>query len=518
MTLMENKIGVFRTYDEEWFRKISKKSFKQIKPHVWIIDSLSMWSPEGVRVYNNLQKNSGYRDNLTSEEGNLIKKKGKDLSNILPKKLTMIDMGPGIGEKSIAFIKILENYGKEISYIGIDVSGDMAKLLRKNLRTGNIKGKILCSTFYEGLKKLRKIKSPKIITFFGLTVFSQGMDYLNWIKKNLSKDDFAFFTMEPREKIDLKRIRESYLSKKAIPFHEATLKLLRLRLGEEVNNLEVNDEISVYVTVKRMNSFLTRKGVKLGDKIRIGFSYRPRLVEIIKNLEESGFEANVLDNGENFVGILMFRKKHRVKKNLLNVPNLGKNHLFRKHFEGKSGKEAFNRMVSGSLELLPYLKAYLSKGQVLEVGPFYDPLVNKKNFPKVKITYLDRDKEVLNYLKKKGISTIHFNFGVSKSSLLKSLPKQDAVVTSHIINHIGLPNMVNVLKKRIKNGGYFFMNESIEYGGKGLMHKNRPKNIEEILEYLRKNNFDIVVYRIIPSPNIKFQPNPRIILVARKNH
>lgn len=497
-----------KTKQEEANIKLEK-----IDEGVWSSSSTLMWSREGINAYNNLQSNAEYKKNITEKEIQFLEARAKDIRYFLPNNFTVIDLGPGDGRKSIVLMSAISK-NRNVRYIGIDMSPKMIELAQERFASNQLQGEFQNADFVDKLSPIRDtINEICLVTALGLTPFSDPDKNLLLLSK-IKKDDRAFLTFEPKERASLEQEKQSYGSEKAMEFHRATLKQLGLEYGVHVDNLEISDEIGVYVIVKKLTPALVREGVEVGDKIRIGLSARLSISELAVLFESRGMMANFLDDGGKFVGLLLVPKKER-KQVDVDPPNLEKTHPFKKHFDGEDGRKAYNRMVAGSLELLPYLERFTKGHKMMEVGPFYDPLLTKERFPNAEITYVDRDKDVLKFLKDGGNNTKYFEFGVSKPIELVDLPEQDVIVTSHIVNHIGLPDLVQILKLKLVKGGVLFMNESIDYGG-DLMHQDRPESIEHILIFLRKEGFEVLSYRIIPSINLQFQPNPRVVIAAQK--
>lgn len=487
---------------------------KKVAEGVWSSSSLLMWSPEGVAIYNNLQSDAEYHENITEKEIAFLESRSKDLLYFLPEEFTVIDLGPGDGRKSARLIGELSGEAT-LKYFGIDASPEMIGLAKNTFADNQLPGEFYNQDFVTALEAIRdKVDGTCLITSLGLTPFSDTERNLVLFNR-IKPIDRAFITFEPRERLDIEQEKQIYGSQRAMGFHHATLKQLGLEYGVHVDDLEVSDEIGVYVTVKEVTPALAENGINLGDKIRIGLSYRPSIPELAANFENSGMMANLLDDGGKFAGLLLVPKQETGKIEI-DPPKLEDTHPFKKHFEGENGKKAYNRMVAGSLELLPYLETFIKGKKIMEVGPFYDPLTTEDRFPDFEITYVDRDKSALEFLKRETNSARYFEFGVSDPAILQDIPEQDAIITSHIVNHIGLPDLVQILGSKLKADGVLFMNESIDYGGDS-MHEDRPRSIEAIMDYLRNNGFKVISYRIIPSPNTEFQPNSRVVLAAQKH-
>jgi len=211
-----------------------------------------------------------------------------------------------------------------------------------------------------------------------------------------------------------------------------------------------------------------------------------------------------------------------------------KNNPYGKNFDF----EARKRMVTGSKMLLTFINKY--KGNlgsvILEVGPFFNPLITPKNFPKTKIFYWENDYNVIRYLKniyqKKEIYPIFSDLNkIEGNSFLKlKLETQkdfrsfktnkisfDSVIISHVFNYIDYRLFLMTLKEFIKKDGLIFINNVVDYGLPTFFSERRPKSIQETIKILKETGYNIVEKEILESPNKKYQKNKRLIIVAKSN-
>jgi len=196
---------------------------------------------------------------------------------------------------------------------------------------------------------------------------------------------------------------------------------------------------------------------------------------------------------------------------------------------------ARKRMIKGSRILLPLIKKHSKKigNPVLEVGPFFRPLVTPKLFPEKKIFYWENDRYVIEYLKKKykekHIFPIYCDLNkLEGASLLKlkvqtliemkmkgiKSEKFDSVVVSHVFNYIDYKLFLFIIKDFMKPKGLIFLNNVVDYGLPHYFSDKRPKSIPEILKSLKEAGFEIIEKRILDSPFPKHQKNKRLVLVA----
>lgn len=175
-------------------------------------------------------------------------------------------------------------------------------------------------------------------------------------------------------------------------------------------------------------------------------------------------------------------------------------------------------------------------GIILEVGPFFKPLVTPKDFPKAKIFYWENDHHVLKYIKniypKKNVYPIFCDLNrIEGNSLLKlkmetqrqfaelGLKKVsfDSVVISHLLNYIDYKLFLIVLKELVRKNGLIFVNNVVNYGLPAFFSEKRPKSIPETIRAVKETGYNILEKKIFESPDKKCQKNKRLILVAESN-
>lgn len=199
---------------------------------------------------------------------------------------------------------------------------------------------------------------------------------------------------------------------------------------------------------------------------------------------------------------------------------------------------ARKRMLAGSLVLSPFLNKYKKDmgNVILEVGPFFNPLVTPKTFPKTKIFFWENDYHVLRYLKnmynRKDVYPIFCDLNkIEGNSFLKlkletkkhfsklNLKKIsfDSVVISHVFNYVDYKLFLMVLKEFIKKGGLVFINNVVDYGLPAFFSEKRPTSIPETIRAVKETGYDIIEKKIFESSDKKHQKKKRLIIVAKSN-
>lgn len=195
---------------------------------------------------------------------------------------------------------------------------------------------------------------------------------------------------------------------------------------------------------------------------------------------------------------------------------------------------ARRRMVGGSLMILPYLKKYGDKlgDVILEVGPFFNPLINKNSFSDKTIIYWENDKYVLKWLrekKQKGVYPFYcdlnriegpsfLNLKIETEKILNELGKKkgfDSVVVSHVLNYIDYKLFFIVIKDFLRPGGLLFINNVVDYGLPVFFSSRKPKSNSEVIKTFNEIGYNVIEKKEIESPYLEHQKNKRLIIVAK---
>ena len=201
-------------------------------------------------------------------------------------------------------------------------------------------------------------------------------------------------------------------------------------------------------------------------------------------------------------------------------------------------KQARKRMISGSETLLPTLYKYKAQigNSILEIGPFFNPLVEEKNFPKKNICYWENDNHVIEWLKRRNknnhkIKPIYCDLneidGESQMQLKHETEQYfseignkekyfDAVIISQVFNYVDYKMLMLILRNFVNKGGLIFVNNVVDYGLPQFFSKKRPSSIEQTIDTIRETGYEIIEKHILESPYPEAQESDRLILVARK--
>jgi hypothetical protein len=198
--------------------------------------------------------------------------------------------------------------------------------------------------------------------------------------------------------------------------------------------------------------------------------------------------------------------------------------------------EARKRMIQGSELLLPFIYNYKQNlGKfLLEIGPFFNPLITTTNFPNKKICYWENDLYVLQWLKKNNennqimpifcdlnkiegdsfIKLKHETYQYFKDNKNKT-NQFDSIVISQVLNYVDYKLFFVILKTFIKKDGLIFINNVIDYGLPKFFSTNRPKNNADILEALDELGYEVIEKEELETAYPDKQKNDRLILVVK---
>jgi len=173
---------------------------------------------------------------------------------------------------------------------------------------------------------------------------------------------------------------------------------------------------------------------------------------------------------------------------------------------------ARGRMVQGCRELMVFIKKYKrSLGRnILEIGPFFDPLIKPSS--QYKVYYLDRDKFVQGWLRsnKQRVYGIDLN---KKYTLPNSF--FSSVVVSQVFNYIDYEKFLKKINGSLVDNGLLLVNNVTNYGIKKLFHKNKPTSLEQTVKVIKSTGYDILEKKIIEF-SINNERFKRLLVVAKK--
>ncbi|MDA3856092.1 MAG: hypothetical protein PF569_07580 [Candidatus Woesearchaeota archaeon] len=198
--------------------------------------------------------------------------------------------------------------------------------------------------------------------------------------------------------------------------------------------------------------------------------------------------------------------------------------------------DARKRMVGGSELLLPFIYKYRNGvcNAILEIGPFFNPLITTKNFPNKNICYWENDRHVLKWLPKFNnselVKPIYCDLKEIEGDSLITLQQEtfkyfkevkntsnkfDFVIISQVLNYVDYKLFLLILKSFVKKDGLIFINNVVEHGLPDYFSDKRPKSIKETIEILEHIGYEILEKDIIATQYPDSQKKDRVILVVK---
>lgn len=201
---------------------------------------------------------------------------------------------------------------------------------------------------------------------------------------------------------------------------------------------------------------------------------------------------------------------------------------------------ARERMVKGSECLLysPFLEKYCdAMGEnILEVGPFFNPLIVPERFPGKKIFFWENDPNVLRWLcKHHGASCypifcdlddfrgerVTKLYAATRGQFRRSVgwggpdlgPQFSSVVASHLLNYIDYHSLLFILKTFLQRGALVFINNVVDYGLPRYFSEGRPRSSAETVGILKELGF--VILEQVTEPVETSYGHERLLVVAR---
>jgi hypothetical protein len=196
--------------------------------------------------------------------------------------------------------------------------------------------------------------------------------------------------------------------------------------------------------------------------------------------------------------------------------------------------EARRRMLTGSRLLRPYLAKYQVKADkaILEVGPFFIPLIVPDEFADSAIFYWDNDVHALEWLAQNhrgqtfpircDLKEISERCDVvsATAALLRDVcigqEAFDSIIVSQVLNYVDFKSFLSIMRSVLHEDGYVFINNVVDYGLPPHFSEARPTSIPHTLEGIAEVGYSIVEYEVIDSPDTQHQPNQRLIAVAKR--
>lgn len=271
-------------------------------------NSLLLYSPGSEKIYESIQTDSEYKDEVTKAEIDFLKQFARPLMSQFPFGVNYIDLGPGTEyEKQKVFFNALKSFKTDVyEYCSVDVNRDMATAARDFAKEQFPKA--LCSNFVDTFENMKKLdwepRNFEVQNFFYL-----GLTFMNFHFKDVTKiideclqySGAFFISFEPRDYMP-KNITQYYWEP-MLPFFNKKMSLLGFK--PEDYSIRVTDEVKAYAKISSIDN-CTHSEIKVGDELLLMMSLRYELDNIKQKLETK-YHCQFDDN-KKFVGA-MLRKK-----------------------------------------------------------------------------------------------------------------------------------------------------------------------------------------------------------------
>ena len=187
--------------------------------------------------------------------------------------------------------------------------------------------------------------------------------------------------------------------------------------------------------------------------------------------------------------------------------------------------------------LLRKYKNYLGE-TILEIGPFFHPLITPAKYHGKKIYYLDKEKHILDQFSKRGVPSDHLilhdlnklgriDYISLKNKIRKALSssnsgaeKFDSIIISQVFNYIDYKKFLMRIRSFMTKGGLMFLNNVTDIGITSFYSAKRPRSAKATIETFKEIGYEIVEKKIsnpVPSGyKGKGMRARQLILVARK--
>jgi ubiquinone/menaquinone biosynthesis C-methylase UbiE len=291
-------------YSPEWFQKRALSSLKQIDDTIWdYSDSLLIYTPGGDEGYEKVQDTENpYHTLVTLPEHEYLRTIAGKVVEELPTNFQFIDLGPGTEHKEQYVFDAIENQGKEIEYIPVDISSKFLALAEKYAKEQGIKTKGVRASFEELPEKLKN-QGTRFVSL-GLTYSNYGpSEILPVLREIAGSGGYFFINAQLRERVPLEKIKAIY-SDNIYPILVEKMKLLGI-VDEDIEKKETDNDLKIWFTLKKVPETLALRGVKSGDRMLVMQSLRPTKKQLLSDLSAFGEAFVLFEEESSFLGVLV---------------------------------------------------------------------------------------------------------------------------------------------------------------------------------------------------------------------
>ncbi len=307
MESIELKAKQVDPFTQEWFRKRAMDSLQKTDEGWWdFSDSLLLYAANiGVEEYEQIQHGeSQYAQLVTKPEQEYLKSIAEMVAAELPDDFDFIDLGPGTEHKEQFLFDALKKQGKTFRYIPVDVSKRYLELSTSYAQEQGIETQGIQSSFEELARATHRTDRKRFVTL-GLTFSNYGPQaVLKMLRDIAGEDGKVFIDAHMRDRTNMSALQDAY-AHDAMGIVTSKLAFLDLDVNSDIENIETDDGIRIWCTVKNPSPVMREKGVVSGDRMLMFQSLRYTKGELEDELHKAGGDYLLLDEGGPFIGAVL---------------------------------------------------------------------------------------------------------------------------------------------------------------------------------------------------------------------
>jgi len=304
---------------------LEEKLFQNLMDHR-LPDSFLYLGSQGAKNWMILSRSAGFT--IAEDLFGLIEENVKEISELIPSGTNVAGIGVGSGEKERILLKELLSKGRPV-YFPVDVSSSLLNKALENVKDLPVR-KIALVGFLEELSILKSFwRFPLLMTMLGNTFCNYEPEYLlNLINNNMHFSDYFLFDCHIfPENADcertVKEIEEIYRNPGNAFFNMSPLFVRGVSPEDCSFHLELVRVNSPVGKVYRTRKYLSIKNLitvaagenrisfKKGDKIRMGFTYKYKICQIVQLLKKFGFSILYFNKNDDKKNALFLVKKKK---------------------------------------------------------------------------------------------------------------------------------------------------------------------------------------------------------------
>lgn len=288
----------------EWFRNRASKvlNWNEDGQYWDFSDSLATWSPETAELYGSVQKETEYKETVTSDEYRHFAEIYPQLLELLPPIDLYVDLGPGTEEKEREFAHAMRVKNPEMIYVPVDVNKPMLDMAET--RNTDLDPRPVQAPFEDVDKQL---PSDKVVfASLGLTYINYQPEEIHTILKGIiGENGIALVNIQKREGLDIEELKGMYTDGHGFAKELFRIKLELIGLEEGSYNLEADNEIEVWAKITKQCKLINCEEVMPGERIKVFRSARYNPEDIERAMDTDFGKVVKLESSTSFVSYLL---------------------------------------------------------------------------------------------------------------------------------------------------------------------------------------------------------------------